>query len=236
MLETEEQTPLYLQLKTIIKNKIHMGEYSENSKIPSEHELSETYHVSRVTVRNAIKELVDEGYLIRKKGKGSFVKRKNIFDKIDYFHGFTECMKKNNLNPSSVVLKKQIILADQDIAKKLEISIGEEVLYIQRKRMANNKPIFLENNYFVLQKFGFLVNEDLTGSLYEILKRRNILPIQKSNTTLEIYLADNEISELMSIPFGTPFFYLNTVIKDQNNEPIHYGKDFYLAELYRFQL
>ncbi|HBH6732297.1 TPA: GntR family transcriptional regulator, partial [Enterococcus faecium] len=82
MLDTNAQLPLYLQLKEILKNKINTGEYPENTKIPAESELIESYEVSRITVRKAVEELVEEGYLLKKQGKGTFVNRHKVFRKI----------------------------------------------------------------------------------------------------------------------------------------------------------
>lgn len=69
--------------------------------------------------------------------------------------------------------------------------MGEKVLYTQRKRLGNGTPLLLENNYFDYARFSFLQKEDLTGSLYEILRQHDILPINPGETTLEIVTADD---------------------------------------------
>lgn len=236
MLDTNAQIPLYMQLKEIIKNKITTGEYAENAKIPPEPELTNTYGISRITVRRAIEDLVEEGYLIKKQGKGTFVSRHKVFRKIEYVTGFTDSCRANGFTPASAVLERKIIPADDALAEKLKLAPGDDVVYTKRKRMANDLPILLENNFFSYERFGFLMEEELTGSLYALLKERDILAVNPGETTLEIVTADDQVSQIMDVPFGTPFFFMETVINDQNQVPIHVGHQYYLGEAYRFYL
>lgn len=236
MLDTNAQLPLYLQLKEILKNKINTGEYPENTKIPAESELIESYEVSRITVRKAVEELVEEGYLLKKQGKGTFVNRHKVFRKIEYVMGFSESCKSNGFTPTSIVLERKIIPATEGMAKKLDIAQGDDVLYIQRKRMADNIPIMLENNYFSYERYSFLMEEELTDSFYEVLKVQGTLAINPGETALEIVTADDQIAKIMEVAVGTPFFFMDTLINDQNNIPIHVGNQYYLGEVYRFYL
>lgn len=236
MLDANAQLPLYKQLKEVIKTKINTGEYTENKRIPTEPEFMQKYGVSRITVRKAIEELVIEGYLVKKQGKGTFINRHKVLRKIEYVTGFSDSGKSSQLNTTSILLKEKVVTADRELAEKLEISIGAKVLYTQRKRMGNGTPLLLENNYFDFERFSFLQAEDLTGSLYAILRKHNILPIHSGETTLEIVTADEFIAKTMEVTIGTPFFYMQTVVKDQNGHPIHFGKQFYLGDAYTFSI
>ena len=120
--------------------------------------------------------------------------------------------------------------------QKLDIAQGDDVLYIQRKRMADNIPIMLENNYFSYERYSFLMEEELTDSLYEVLKVQGTLAINPGETALEIVTADDQIAKIMEVAVGTPFFFMDTLINDQNNIPIHVGNQYYLGEVYRFYL
>ncbi|WP_057491422.1 GntR family transcriptional regulator [Streptococcus orisasini] len=233
---TNSQVPLYIQIKSSLKDKIKNNTYLVGQKIPTEIELEELYGVSRVTVRKAINELVSEGYLIKKQGKGTFVNHKRVSRKLSYVMAFSQSCLKNGLQPSSEVLEKRIMLPTPEIAEKLQIDLDDEVLYIQRKRFADGIPIFLENNYFSLKDFSFLMEENLEGSLYNILEKRGIKAENSDAKTLEIVLADDKLATLMSLPVGTAFFYLNVRISDQNNKPIHVGHQYYLGEYYKFDM
>ena len=235
MLDANAQLPLYKQLKEVIKTKINTGEYTENKRIPTEPEFIENYGVSRITVRKAIEELVAEGYLVKKQGKGTFISGHKVLRKIEYVTGFSDSGKSSQLKTTSILLKKEVLAANQELAEKLEIPVGAKVLYTQRKRLGNGVPL-LENNYFDFERFSFLQTEDLTGSLYAILRKHDILPINPGETTLEIVSADDFIATTMAVAIGTPFFYMQTVVKDQNMRPIHFGKQFYLGDAYTFSI
>ncbi len=236
MLDADAQLPLYKQLKEIIKSKIRDGEYKENEKIPPEPELTEAYSVSRITVRRAIQDLVKEGYLIKKQGKGTYVSQHKVFRKIEYVIGFSESCLANGFTPTSELLERKIIPATSELAQKLQINIGDEVIYTQRKRMADGTPILLENNYFDKKRFDSLLTADLTGSLYQVLAKQDILAINPGETTLEMVIADDQLAKVMEVGIGTPFFYVNTLINDQNQQPIHLGHQYYLGEVYKFSL
>ncbi|PAB01696.1 GntR family transcriptional regulator [Enterococcus canintestini] len=236
MLDANAQLPLYKQLKEVIKTKINTGEYTENKRIPTEPEFIKNYGVSRITVRKAIEELVAEGYLVKKQGKGTFISGHKVLRKIEYVTGFSDSGKSSQLKTTSSLLKEEILSANQELAEKLEIPVGAKVLYTQRKRLGNGTPLLLENNYFDYARFAFLQEEDLTGSLYEILRKHDILPINPGETTLEIVTADDFMAKTMAVAIGTPFFYMQTVVKDQNMRPIHFGKQFYLGDAYTFSI
>ena len=97
MLKHDSAIPLYQQIENDIKEKIASGEYQAGQMLPSENKYCEMYKVSRVTVRNAITDLVDEGILIRKHGKGTFVENQKIQNNLIKFQGFTSTCRENNI-------------------------------------------------------------------------------------------------------------------------------------------
>lgn len=237
MLDNNAQLPLYKQMKEIIKNKIASEEYKVSDKIPTEPELRELFGVSRVTVRKAIEELVAEGYLVKKQGKGTFVSHKKVSRKIEYVSGFTDSCLQNGFVPSSIVLECKVIPASEEIARQLQIAVGEDVIFTKRKRFADKTPILLENNYFSKKDYAFLMNENLEGSLYRLLSEKyNIIPENPKETSLEIVVADEMLATDMDVAIGTPFFYMETMIADQNHKPIHVGHQYYLGDYYKFSI
>lgn len=237
MLQDDARIPMYAQLKASLLSDISTGKYSPGEHIPAEPELGERYGVSRITVRKAIKELVDEGYLIKKQGKGTFVRRHVIDRKIEYVMGFTESLERAGYHASSEVLGREIIPADHNLADKLGIAVGDDVLYIRRVRKGDGIPVMMENNYFPANRFGFLEHADLSGSLYRLLSDKyDIHPINPKTTTLSMALADADLAKQMNVVVGTPFFEIRTLICDQDDRPVHVGHQFYLGELYTFTL
>lgn len=235
MLSQENKIPLYLQLKESIRSEIVNKKLKSGEKIPTEVELSEKYDISRVTVRKAITELVEEGYLIKKQGKGTFVSKPKIERKIVHFISFSAACEANGLKASSKVIKREILQPEPDVMQLLQLDPDDLVIYIQRVRLAGENPLMLENNYFPYNKYKFLLNENLEGSLYQTLKEKHhIHPSNPGETTLEIVRALEEEAQLLEVPSGEPLFLMKTVIFDQNHEPIHIGKQLIVGEGYKF--
>lgn len=234
MLSQENKIPLYLQLKESIRSEIVNKKLKSGEKIPTEVELSEKYEISRVTVRKAITELVEEGYLIKKQGKGTFVSKPKIERKIVHLISFSAACEANGLKASSEVIKREIIQPEPEVIQLLQLDPDDLVVYIQRVRYAGENPLMLENNYFPYNKYKFLLNENLDGSLYQTLKEHHIHPSNPGETTLEIVRALEEEAQLLEVPSGEPLFLMKTVIFDQNHQPIHIGKQLIVGEGYKF--
>ncbi|MEH7097407.1 GntR family transcriptional regulator [Neobacillus vireti] len=237
MLNADHQEPLYRQLKKAIQAAILNDTYQQGEKIPTEPELSEQYNVSRITVRKAVEELVKEGYLIKQQGKGTFVSLPKIDRKIEHVMGFTAACQANGFTSHSEVTKTEVIKGDADLRKALQLEKDEKVLYIQRKRFAGDNPLMLENNYYPFNRYSFLLDEALDGSLYDLLREKyEIFPNQSGKTTLEIALADEEQAQLLETSIGKPLFYMNAVIYDQHGRPVHAGKQYIIGDRYQFTL
>ncbi|OKP70051.1 GntR family transcriptional regulator [Paenibacillus helianthi] len=237
MLNSEKVEPLYIQLKKAVQSAIANGTFNPGDKIPTEIELSATYNVSRITVRKAIEELVSEGYLTKRQGKGTFVNALKIGRKIEHIISFTAACSANGVSSHSIITERKKIRADQETAERLQIQQGEPVLYIQRKRYAGERPLMLENNYYPFDRFSFLMEENLEGSVYNLLRDRyQIDPNQPGETVLQITLADEQQAQLLEIPIGQPLFYMNTIIYDQHSQPVHVGKQYIIGDRYQFTL
>lgn len=238
MLNSDHVEPLYIQLKKTIQSSIANGEFEQGEKIPTEVELSEKYKISRVTVRKAILELVEEGYLVKKQGKGTFVKIPKIERKIQHVMGFTAACMANGLTSHSIVANRELFIPDKTIQTALQLEEGEKVIYIQRIRYAGDFPLMLENNYYSYERFKFLLEESLEGSLYELLRKKyHINPDLPGETTLEIAMADDKIAKLLDTSIGKALFFMNTTIYDSMNSlPVHVGKQYIIGDRYIFTL
>jgi len=233
-LNHENATPLYKQLKDIIKQKIVNGEFQPNQKIPSESELSKLFHVSRITVRNAITELVDEDLLVKKQGKGTFVSIPKIEDNILEDISFSLTCKINQVKPGSKIIKNIIKDASERDILELNLHANDKVVYLKRIRYADDEPIILEYNFFP-SKYAFLLNEDLENqSLYEILNNKYGITRAKSKKTIEITTASEEEASLLSISKGDPLLLHREIVYDKNNNPIHRTKQLILGDKFKF--
>ena len=234
-------TPLYQQLMEDVKSSINQGKYRPGEKIPTEPELSEQYNVSRITVRRAIEELCIEGYLIKKQGKGTFVDTPKIqrkIEKADDALSFSDICAANGMEYSSHVISTKKVIARPDELKFFRMSQGSYLLYIQRVLCANGEPIQLENNFFPLPKFEYLVNEDfLNKSMFKTLRTKHGIDIcQSVNATLEIVRSNEENAKLLNVPVGEPLFYMNAYLLDSEGNPTVVGRQYIVGKRYVFHI
>ena len=164
------ETPLYMQLKEAIKAAIKDGTYPDNEKIPTEIELSEHYKVSRITVRRAVEELCQENYLVKRQGKGTFVKSRKIQRKMEHLLGFADACKANGCIPSRLLIKRSVTELSEEEAKTMNVPTGSKAVLIERVDLADGIPMIYESNLFPYPKYEFLLDESLDGSLYQLLK------------------------------------------------------------------
>lgn len=234
-LDDRDSTPLYLQLRDMIKGLINSGEIKKGDKIPSENELCQKYNVSRITVRNALSQLEEEGYIIKKQGKGSFATKPKLFRPLLDTISFSESCKIAGMTSSSLVLKREILPLNEKLKNELKLTDDDKILYIQRLRLANGEPIMLENNYYSYQHYAFLIDEPLTGSLYELLKeKKNIICNQAISNIITVTVADKELVKLLQVPIGAPLFVMKGVMGDEHNQPVHYSLQYIVGEKYSF--
>ena len=129
--------------------------------IPSERELGETYGISRMTARQAITELVNEGLFYREQGKGTFVSRSKITQQLIHLTGFTEDIRARGQRPSTTVISATMHPADEAVAEKLRINPGALIFRLQRLRLADGEPLAIELSQITFKDCEKLLGEDL---------------------------------------------------------------------------
>lgn len=216
--------PLYKQLKDRIKKDIKDGVLKPNQKIPTEQEMSEMYRISRMTVRNAIAELVDEEYLAKKQGKGTFVLEPKMTEDLINCNSFTDLCKRNGKVPGGRTV--QFIMKDpteRDI-EELQLKPGERVISIERLRYADGIPVMLENLFFP-GHLEALMTENLDDiSLYQILLNKYGLHSGGATMQIEISEASGYEAAMLDVKPGSPLLLVREIVFDQNNAPLHRTK------------
>ena len=218
-LQSDSSSPLYHQLKQRIAADIERGTYPVGSRIPPEHELEKLYEVSRVTVRRALAELTTEGLLQRKQGKGTFVSMPQGRPQLKSLHSFHDSCRVNKVRPSTDVIHVKETAAGVKDAEELGLSTGSRVLEMLRVRRADGVPVVLERNRFSMA-YAYLQDQDLTGSLYSLLRDYGVEP-KLAVHDVSLRYADAEEAELLEIKEGTALVCLHEVIFDQKGRPLH---------------
>ena len=225
-IERVKATPLYLQLKNKIKKEIRSGILKPGDKLPSETQMQKEYGMSRVTVRNAMTELEVEGYIIKVQGKGSFVAQSDMLRLPIGVTSFTEDAKMQGIELESKVLEAGLKTETTEMDREFfGLQDGEPVMCIKRVRCVNGMPLIIEENH-LSASLKNLAQEDLTGSLYDILMNKyHMIPANKGRRSVKITFATGEIAEQLQLSMGTPVIESEMCVLDMNGEPIHTVKD-----------
>ncbi len=230
--------PMYFQLKELILEEIKCGNYAEEDVIPTEKEISDFYKISRTTVRQAITELVSEGWLYRKKSKGTFVARRRLNqDFIQNLESFDEQIRKSGAVPSTEVLEFRVLFAPKQVSEKLKIPEKSQVIYLYRKRFADQKPIVLVETYLPYDKCAFLMERNLyEESLYKNLSDYEETKIYCVKRLVEAVEATANDTKLMGIKRGKPIQFFETVGYNVFGDPIEYSLARYRGDSSRFEV
>lgn len=188
--------PRYLQLRRRLEQAIEGGLLAPNSSLPPERELAELTELSRVTVRKAIHELVQQGTVVQRQGSGSFVRedRPRVEQSLSHLTSFSEDMVRRGATPTSTWLERGIFLPSPDEVVALGLSTGEQVARIHRLRSADGHPLALERAALPLD---ILPNPLAVGaSLYDELERLGTRPVRAIQKISAINLGEEEARRL----------------------------------------
>lgn len=227
--------PRYYQLKEIIRQKVTGGQWGPGTSIPSEREFCEMYGLSRMTARQSITELVNEGYLYREQGKGTFVAQPKITQQLIQLTGFTEDMEARSKRPATQVLNRAMVPADEATATALRIKPGQLIFKTQRLRLANGEPLAVETALVNFIGCEHLLDEDLERqSLYQLLETKYGQPPLEADQELEARLAGEEEARWLKISRGDPVLLIRRTTYTDRNQPLEFARSFYRGDKYRF--
>ncbi len=197
--EINYQSPIYLQLREVIRNKIEDGEYLPGMAIPSENDLAETYGINRMTVRSGIDALVNEGILKRVQGKGVYVVGSKVERDLDTLGGFTQTMKEKNTEPYTRVLAKTLRKAGEKYSVIFGIKPEDDIYYIKRICAADGENVSLEEIFIPKYIVPKLEGIDLgVFSIYEVYEFYGI-KITRANQTLDLTQLEQRDARMLGI-------------------------------------
>ena len=210
--------PLYEQVAEFLKRDIENGVYNATGKIPTEAELAEQYKVSRITIRKAMDNLVGDGLVEKKQGKGTFIRRQKFAKDIKNLQSFSEMCRHMNMKPGGQMLENKLIPADDKIQKQLNLEPGAYVVYISRLRTADGEPVTIERNYFPVK-------------LFECLQEEAKVRVISSEKQIELCRATAAEAKLMKVKKGAPLLYIKSVAYTYDKEPLYAGAQVFNGEV-----
>lgn len=233
-LDANSPVPLYHQAAQVLEKAIEDGRLPRGSKLDSELDLAEQFRVSRPTMRAAIKQLVDKGLLIRRRGIGTTVAPKPVRRAVALTSLYDD-LKESGREPMTRVLVFEETLCPPEIAEQLGLGADAPVLRFDRLRVAGSDPIALMHNVVPVGLLG-IEREDLerTG-LYDLFREGGIAP-HVATQQVGARKADTREAELLEIEPGDPVLTMTRTAYDTSGRPIEYGMHSYPAESYWLEM
>lgn len=231
-IDKKSPIPAYYQLKKIILKKIENSEFCDEKPIPSERDLSDMFNISRMTVRQALNQLVNEGVLYREKGKGTFVSKGKIEER--NIMSFSDIVRKKGLVPSTRVLNFSKAIPEQYIKELLDLKDSEKVYNIKRLRLANDVPIGIEEAFIPERLCPNLERHDLTDSLHKLIKEEYLYTISFVDNIIEAAKPSKEEKELLNINNNIPVIKITGVCFIAQETRFIYEKSTYRSDEYKY--
>jgi GntR family transcriptional regulator len=225
---------LHTQIAEALTLQIQHDELKAGENFPSERDLAERFGVSRMTVRQALQRLRQEGLIYYERGVGTFVTNRKIDVHTRNLSGFSDEMHLLGLKPSSRVLELKCIPATEQVAHDLNLETNEKVFHIERLRLADDEPMAFENTYLPEKLCPGLDKADLTkNSLYQILIEDYNLQMNHAAESLEAAAANKYVAAQLDIKIRTPVLVVHRVVFSESNQPIESARTTYRADRYR---
>lgn len=237
-LDKTTPVPLYFQLKELIMAEIKDGTYPKDSMIPTEKELSDMFDISRTTVRQAIAEMVQEGWLYRIKSKGTFVSQPKVNqDFIQKLESYNDQIRRTGHTPHTEVLDFKVVKATPEIAEKLQIQPEDKVVYLYRKRYADDDPIVILKTYLPYDKCSFVMGHNFEEeSLYSVLSQDDSMKVYCVKRLVEAVEATASDAEKLNMKKGKPIQFFTSVGYNVFGQPIEFSLARYRGDKSSFEV
>jgi len=223
----ELSKPLYTRIQEYIAELILSGKLAPDSKIQSERDFSEDLGVSRMTVRRAMTELVNEGLLERKHGSGTYVAKPKVTYEARELTNYVEAMQRRNLATASQLLEFNQAAASRRLADYLGLQIGDPIYRVAILRLANRVPVVLERVFIPCERCPGLEEWNLEKtSIPDLLTDVYHIRPGRMSQTLEAVGASEAVAQQLRVEEGFPLLMLSRIVYVGSQEPVVYSQDF----------
>ncbi|HWO78493.1 MAG TPA: GntR family transcriptional regulator [Bacillus sp. (in: firmicutes)] len=221
---SESKVPKYLKIRSSIRSIIEQGIVRENEVLPTESELCEIFEVSRMTVRQALDELVREGFLERQSGSGTFVKTLRLKGRLRTIQSFSGELALMGKSTSTKLIGVDVVQPDEEIFNKLQLSGKMKALQIRRIRYVDEEPIAYQNSYLPFPLLESLLHENLNHwSLYDLLQEKYKLTMSHGIENIQAIVMPRSIAPyLQCLPEAACFHVSRLSFVKEYETPIEY--------------
>ena len=234
MLSRSGPLPLYHQLKTVILREIEAGRWAPDAQLPTEDELARRFKVSKITVRQALRDLAAEGFIRREQGRGTFVERRRLQQGPRELTSFTVEMHRHGLAPASTVLEQGIVPATREVAIALAIEPGTPVFRLQRLRLADRQPMGIQTACLpshLVPGIGETTFGD--ASLYDVLQTRYGLHLASARETYCVRMMHRDEAALLRVPVRSPAMTAERITLLAEGQPFEYVQSVMRGDRYK---
>ncbi|EKS7104929.1 MULTISPECIES: GntR family transcriptional regulator [Enterobacter cloacae complex] len=228
--------PMYRQIADALREKITAGELKPGDALPTESSLQETFSVSRVTVRQALKLLTEEQIIESIQGSGSYVREERVNYDIYQLTGFYEKLADRNVDTHSDVKTFEVIKADVKLAETLNIRPDDKVWHVKRVRFIKQKPVNLEETWMPLAMFADLTWEVMENSKYHYIEQIKKMVIDRSEQELVPIMPSQEAIDALALDLAKPI--LEKVSRGflKDGRVFEYSRNVFNSDDYKFTL
>lgn len=227
------KVPLYQQLYGILSGDISRGVWKPGEIIPSESELIEKYQVSRITVRRVLDMLVNEGLIYRERGRGTFVAHPTVEQVLVRIVSFTEEMCWRGVVPSTETFSSELVSASKEISEKLAVESGDELVRLERLRLADGEPMSIEESYLIHRYCpGILLLDFISISLRELLDREYGIRLLRAKQVIRAINSPTKIANKLSIKENSALLYIERVSYSLEDIPVEFLRLYHRGDRY----
>lgn len=226
--------PLYFQIASGIEQAIRNGDLPAGARLENEIALSARLGLSRPTVRRAIQELVDKGLIVRRRGIGTQVVHGSVTRQVE-LTSLWEDLERNGQHPTTTVLRREVIEADERMVEALGVAAGSPVLHLRRLRSADGVPVSILENYLP-EEFTNLAEDQLQQhGLYQLLRMRGVT-MRVARQRIGARRATPSESKLLEIDRNGPLLTMDRTAYDASGKAAEFGHHCYRPDLYSFEI
>jgi GntR family transcriptional regulator len=217
--------PAHERIRNDLAAAIKSGQLAPDDRLPSEAELAARYGVARMTVRQALTGLVNDGLVVRRQGVGTFVVDHALRRNIGRLSGLTEDMRADGRVVQTRMLAQRIVPAPADVAASLGLAPEAHVIHLARVRIVDDEPMIVQHSWVPYELFPELWSEPLIeDSLYSTLRARYDVTLRRADQRIAAEPATKELALLLAVRPGAPLLRIERVTRDDRNTAIEFAR------------
>lgn len=233
-IDKQSHEPAYLQLVNLLRQNVATGVLRPGDQLPSESQLCERYDVSPMTVRRAINLLADQGVVMAEQGRGTFVKPVAM-GAASFQLAELQTLLSDPEHTNVRLLETRIVSADERIARKLAITIGQRTIYIRRLLRLDNEPVFYHREYLIYDPTRPIVESEMeVTALQRLFSGAGETILKRGDLSVEATILTDEEARLLCAPQPLAAFCLEHLFYDFDDKPISWGWFIGRADRLRF--